>query len=252
MIENDRRKFETEAALCAAFIEWAKGEGWTPYPETAGWDVLLVGRDDLQIGVQAKLRFNIKVIAQTLPEHWYSVWEKAGPDFRAVLVPEQDSAAASICGALGLVYFYDTNWGRGFAPGIREGINHGGGFHYWNPLKRHKLPEFVPDVVAGASGPTQLTEWKIKALRICAVAELRGYVTREDFNRYGLDHRRWTGPDGWLVANGTAGQWRWRDSGDAFSAQHPIVYPQVRDAVRAELAAMRPERVEGNQGRLVA
>src|SRR6185312_7545021 len=58
--------FDTEAAMCAAFSEWAQGQGWTPYAETAGFDILLVHGDGTQIGVQAKLRFNTAVLAQIL------------------------------------------------------------------------------------------------------------------------------------------------------------------------------------------
>lgn len=243
------RTYENEAALCAAFNAWALKQGWTPYAETAGWDTLLVAGDGTQIGVQAKMKFNVKVIAQTLPTCWAQWYDSEGPDFRAVLIAEQDSIADSICGALGLQFFFDQNWNRGFAPGLNSSSHHGGGWHYWNPSKRHKLPEFVPDVPAGASGPVQLTEWKIKALRIAAVLEIRGYVTREDFKRYGLDHRRWTGPDGWLVANGTPGQWKSADGAVLFAADHPVVYPQVLAAVRAELARTP---ADGNQTRLLS
>lgn len=243
------RKYESEAALCAAFNVWALSEGWTPYPETAGWDVLLVAADGTQIGVQAKLKFNLKVIAQTLPEFWTQWYDAQGPDFRAVLVPERDGVADSICGALGLQLFYDFGARSSFAPGLKRAEHNNGGWHYWNPPKRHPLPEFVPDVAAGVSGPVQLTEWKIKALRIAAVLELRGHVTREDFKRYGLDHRRWTGPGGWLVAAAIPGQWKSADGAPLFAADHPVVYPQVLDAVRAELAGVP---ADGKQKRLVA
>ena len=79
-------RYKTEAALCADFITWVKAESgtqrrfgagrspvWTPYAETAGWDILLVAADGTQIGVQAKLRFNLKVIAQSIPDRWS--WE---------------------------------------------------------------------------------------------------------------------------------------------------------------------------------
>ena len=54
--------FAKESDLCAAFLA-SLPEGWTAYPETAGFDILL-GRevDGFQIGIQAKLRLNAKVI----------------------------------------------------------------------------------------------------------------------------------------------------------------------------------------------
>jgi hypothetical protein len=213
-------EFATEQLLCGAFMEWAAKQGWTPYAETAGWDILLVGRDGTQIGVQAKLRWNMSVLLQTIPTD-YGAWHEEGPDFRAILLPRQWTDAAVICGALGIRVMYPTWEGRDFVPAIadKKVYRHSGeGWHYWCPLKRHKLPEYVPDVPAGASGPVQLTEWKVAALKICAVLEIRGHVTRADFKRYGIDHRRWTGPGGWLDID----------------RQHPKVYAEVLADVRKE------------------
>lgn len=251
------KKFASEAELCADFIAWVKASAgtfslgiktptWTAYPETAGWDILLVGEDGTQIGLQAKMRFNLKVLDQALPGGWES-WHEEGPDYRALLVPDADSMADNLCAALGLGLFRQSayGYGRGFAETqFRPGLsleNHNGGWHFWNPARRHKLPAFVPDVVAGASGPVQLTKWKVAALRIVARLELAGFVTKQDFREIGIDPRRWVGPAGWLRAGVTAGQFV--DDGTArFKEQHPCVYPQV-------LAAER-EVIEARQGLL--
>jgi hypothetical protein len=243
--------YETEAALCADFIAWVKAEGgkyrngvqtpvWTPYAETAGWDILLVAEDGTQIGVQAKLKFNMKVLSQSVPECW-NHWHDRGPDYRAVLVPDRDSSHENICAALGLTMFAvnGRRWdGRqaDFAPGL-DMHTWNGGWHYWSPSKREVLPEFVPDVVAGASGPVQLTKWKIAALRIVATLEVQGHVTRKDFQQYGVDSRRWTGPGGWLVPRSEkmqhAGQYV-RGPGLDFDRQHPDVYAQILEEVKAK------------------
>ncbi|MBA4913889.1 hypothetical protein H2N59_12065 [Pseudomonas aeruginosa] len=48
---------QSEAELCAAFIdEFNRVPGWTCYPETAGFDILVVHEDGRQIGVEAKLQ----------------------------------------------------------------------------------------------------------------------------------------------------------------------------------------------------
>lgn len=61
------KPFPTEAALCAAFIAAIDKRAWTPYAETAGWDILLVRKvDGFQIGVQAKLVFNLDVVNQAI------------------------------------------------------------------------------------------------------------------------------------------------------------------------------------------
>lgn len=238
------KPYDTEAALCADFIAWVKASGgkwnhgvqtpcWTPYAETAGWDILLVGADGTQIGVQAKLRFNIKVISQSIPGCW-DHWHDQGPDYRAVLVPQNDRAHADICAALGLTFFAPSQYrydGPAFTPGLD--MEHAEGWHYWSPRKRCPLPEFVPDVVAGASGPVQLTKWKIAALRVVATLEVNGFVSRADFRRLGVDPRRWTGPNGWLKPGSKAGDWV-RGEGLDFDAQHPEVYAKVLAEVQAQ------------------
>jgi hypothetical protein len=183
----------------------------------------------------------MKVIAQAIPEYWGS-WHDKGPDYRAVLVPDHDSVHETICKALGLTMFHATNRGWNqteFAPGLSMEHSNGG-WHYWSPAKREVLPEFVPDVVAGASGPVQLTKWKIAALRIVATLEVRGYVTRKDFGAYGVDSRRWTGPSGWLVPRSErmqhAGQYV-RGESLNFDLQHPEVYAKVLAEVREKIEA---------------
>lgn len=242
--------FKTEADLCAEFIAWVKSESgttkygrttpvWTPYAETAGWDILLVAEDGTQIGVQAKLKFNMKVLMQSVPESWQH-WHDRGPDYRAVLVPERDSGHDNLCAALGLVMFAVNGRqfpGRqtDFAPSLEMENRYGEGWHYWSPKERCKLPEFVPDVIAGASGPVQLTKWKIAALRVVATLEVKGFVTRQDFKTYGVDPRRWTGPGGWLKSGPVPGQYLRGDSLD-FDKQHPSVYAQVLAEVQEKLS----------------
>lgn len=236
-------RYATEADLCADFLKWVKDSAgrfdngvqvpkWTPYAETAGWDILLVAEDGTQIGIQAKLKFNLKVISQTIPSSW-DAWRDNGPDYRAILVPENDGYVEDICAALGVTAF----WARGgwservdFHPALSmQTWNHG--WHYWSPRKRCPLPEFVPDVIAGASGPVQLTTWKVAALRLIARLELKGFLTRQDFRDLSIDPRRWTGPSGWLVSGPVPGQWL-RGPGLDIEKQHPVVYAQVLEEVR--------------------
>lgn len=250
-VESVKSKpYATEVALCADFIDWARREAgrpgysgvtpvWTPYAETAGWDLLLVGPDGTQIGIQAKLTFNLKVIEQCIPGCW-DAWHDHGPDYRAILVPEMNSTAESICAALGLMLFArrgSNNFGPiEFTPALNMG-HYNGGWHYWSPRKRCVLPEFVPDVAAGASGPVQLTRWKIAALRIIATLQLNGHVTKQDFKAFGIDPRRWTGPQGWLQPGAVPGQFIRGDSLD-FDKQHPEVYAKVLAEITAKPRAM--------------
>jgi hypothetical protein len=234
--------YKLESDLCADFIRWVKGEAgklnfgvrtprWTPYAETAGWDILLVADDGTQIGVQAKLKANLKVLAQAVPSGW-DAWHEEGPDYRAILVPDADSSFDGLCAALGLMVIRPQQRYGDFTFGPGLDMEHcNGGWHYWSPGKRCTVPEFVPDVVAGASGPVQLTKWKIAALRIVATLELQGFVTRDDFRRQRIDPRRWTGPNGWLAATDAPGRFV-RGPGLDFDRQHPEVYAQVLEQMR--------------------
>lgn len=221
-------QFTTEADLCAAFIAWAKGQGLIAYPETCGWDIVMVAPDGMQIGVQAKLKFNMKVLAQAVEP-----WTDTGPDYRAILVPEH-GGGSDICSALGLGVFYPHWCGKQFQPCLDRQNSYADRWHFWNPVKRLKLPDYVPDVIAGASGPVQLTEWKIAALRITAVMEVRGFVTRADFKRYQIDIRRWA-TCGWMKPGERAGEWVRGNL--EFHTQHQTVYPKILADVRTELAA---------------
>lgn len=225
--------FATEADLCTAFSDWAKKQGWIPYAETEGWDILLVGTDDTQIGIQAKLTFNMKVLHQTVEDTWMA-WHETGPDYRAVLTPCGD---ASICHSLGVVNFHAAAHDpKRFMPVLDKGC-FSDPWHYWNPTRRYVLPEYVPDVAAGASAPIQLTKWKIGALKIAAILELRGFVTRADFKNVGIDMRRWVGPGGWLEPGTRGGEFI---AGELnFQTLHQTVYPKIRADIATEIAAGR-------------
>lgn len=236
-------QFKTEEAMCDAFIAWVRRfKGWTAYPETEGWDVLLAHADGTQIGVQAKLKFNLKVLAQAVED---GLWGKAtGPDFRAVLVP-YDQGYNDLCAALGLTLIRSRQTWRGEAVDFDPEIGRMHGWerwHYRNPDKRHELPRFVPDVLAGVPSPSPLTKWKIAALQICAVMELRGFITRLDFRVAGIDHRRWV--EQWLdPVPEQPGRWRWKDGFTGWAQNHPTVYPQVLAEVREKgLAAAELDR----------
>ena len=233
------KPFATEVDLCARFLS-ALPDGWTPYAETAGWDILLVRqRDGLQIGIEAKLKFNLHVIDQALEEGGGGWWAtQSGPDHRAVLIPDGEAGIGAIAAYIGLTVirvrpgadlpksgsaYHNQPVYRPALPGDPGGA---GDFlwHEWAPAKRHALPGYVPDVRAGDSAPLQLTDWKIKALKIAATLELRGYVTRHDFAHHHLDHRRWLAPNSWLK---WAGDRYVADRLPDFRAQHPKVYAEI-------------------------
>jgi hypothetical protein len=226
------KAFKTEADLCRRFLDGvAKIAGWTPYAETAGWDILLVRNEDgFQIGIEAKLKLNLQVINQAIDGDTYG-WSRRGPDCRAILVPDTEYGFEALVAYIGLTiikvapvanYVYRNV----FNPDLPT-LKHRGWreeWHEWCPVERHPLPEYVPDVVAGASAPVQLTDWKIGALKIVAILESRGFVTREDFKHVGIDHRRWLKPASWLIVED--GRYVAGHMPD-FKGQHPTVYAQI-------------------------
>lgn len=228
-------RFERETDLCAAFITTAKRHQpqYRFYPETGGWDILAVRDDGAQVGIEAKLRFNNKVVAQSLPDRWsYGV---LGPDFRAVLVPADcvEGDLTPICIALGIGVI-----GISHPDSPRSGFGYSSyhqplpsrsldkSWHEWAPENRHKVPEYVPDVAAGASAPLQLTPWKVNAIKLAIVLESRP-LTRADFRAVGVDPGRWTAPvGGWLVKEETG--YVVGPHFPDFRRQHPINYEQIK------------------------
>lgn len=234
--------FTSEAALCAAFLAEATKDGaWRAYPETAGFDILMVRAvDGAQIGIEAKLVLNAKVVAQALPDGLHYNAAAIGPDFRAVLVPDgkvRGEGLGRICAALGItVITFRGTPPRGvyfdpFAPGLpRVGsvaddyYNHS--WHEWAPQTRCELPDYVPDVAAGASAPIALTDWKVRAIKLAVLLEERP-VTRSDFKALGLSPSRWTDPfTGWLEK--TASGYLRGAGMPNFQAQHPRNYAEIK------------------------
>ena len=233
--------FTKETDLCRAFIEAVPVE-WIAYPETGGFDILLVRKEDgFQIGVEAKLKLNAKVISQAAEDagHWYAT--RPGPDCRAVLIPDSvGSELAGLCRFIGLEVIrmrpaeeqsvYKRYRLSSFYPSLPTSRNYSGRDWYeFAPSQRIAVPEFVPDVIAGSSSPIQLTPWKVKAIKIAVTLEKRGFVTRDDFKHFQISMSRWTVPGaGWLIKNGSGG-WIQGPKYPDFRLQHPINYGQIEE-----------------------
>jgi hypothetical protein len=226
----ERATYTKETDLCSDFSAWAAKEGWVSYPETHGWDILLVGSAGYQIGVQAKLHFNATLLRQSLPA--LNSEEHPGPDFRAVVLPKYSNDIHDVCRAIGIDCFFPNTWGeRAFRPKIVTEI-----MHDWCPVERLKLPAYVPDCAAGASSPVTLTDWKIRALRVCAHIETRGHITPKEIRSYGVDSRRFTASAwGWLKPHPTI-RGAYVLGNVRFPAQHPKVYEQIK----CEMLAVQP------------
>lgn len=241
--------FATEAELVAAFCRWVESDfnrnrnrksKWTIYPETAGWDLLLVERETgVQVGVEAKLTLNCKVLEQALPAHDYG--QQRGPDYRAVLVPHDglQNHLEVIANHLGIKVLAASESGRvsDFLPD-EAGGHSWRAWHSWLPAERCALPDYVPDVTGGHSAPVQLTHWKIKAIKLVILLDRFGAVTRKDMKALGIDATRWTARGGFLEP-GEGGYVRCRRTPD-LRAQHPVNYAQIEADFEKWAPAIRP------------
>lgn len=229
--------FGTEADMVAAWLTHLEShkrerEKWTIYPETADWDLLLVHRDGYQVGIEAKLSLNAKVLAQAL-SGTQQYWTDTGPDYRAVLVPQGKCQLhmSSLAAALGIKVLMIRQPERGVWYGIDlpdESNDWSSRWACWLPEKRCPLPEYVPDVTAGHACPVKLTEWKIKAIKLMILLERRGFVGRGDMKALQISPTRWT--DSWQgflsVDPGLGGYVRNERTPD-LKAQHPENWAQI-------------------------
>lgn len=269
--------FENEAALCAAFIA-SLPECWIAYPETAGFDILLVRvSDGVQLGIEAKMTLNAKVLLQSV-EALYSWHPRSeGPDFRAALVPYGTAGIdlAAVAGILGVTviqcraagdreaeiehqverygeYYrrYAAQDFKPFTPGLPGPSDWRERWVELCPAQRCKLPEYVPDVAAGASGPSQLSEWKIKAIKICIILERRGYLTPLDFTHISIHRKRWHDM-GW-ISHDPGSHVRGRFvAGNAplnLRSAHPLNYAQIEsDFDKWAPSSMQPDTAPEKQ-----
>ncbi|GAA2887964.1 hypothetical protein GGQ99_004770 [Aminobacter niigataensis] len=238
---SEKARFSSEAELCATFISQLP-EGWTAYPETAGFDILLARDvDGVQIGIEAKLALNAKVIEQVMPHD--SWWHADGehPEYRAVLVPWGCSGGlAAVCKFLDITIIEMASKAlyQSWHPMVRRKMSPDlpkVGDHWyqdrkwrdWCPAKRCALPDYIPDVTAGASAPVQLSGWKVKAIKLIILLDRRGYVTRADFKHLEVDPGRWIYSGRWLAHGAVKGQFVRCEYTPDFRAQHPVNFDQI-------------------------
>lgn len=220
----------SEAELCRRFIAYAEPQGWKAYAETGGWDIVLV-KDGVQIGVQAKLRFNATLMRQLLPGNH----GRRGPNYIAALLPNSDSDVSQVLEQCGVIYFYPHNnmqWDdriTQYAP-LDLGLQYR---PQWDFEEQIELPEYLPDVPAGDSAPVQLTPWKVGALRLFAMIEHQGFATKNDMDRILVNPRFFVQSE-WIAYDRHAKRYIKGPKEPRAVKQHPQVYQQILDEIRLE------------------
>lgn len=256
----------TEEALCALFIsEFNAFAGWTCYPETGGFDILVAHDSGRQIGVEAKLQLNAKVAEQILPaDHWHRYGDD-GPDHRLVIVRSITEANAGIARLLEmqgvLVWAPRLAWNYKKGPDVQVAVfqiaeylrrdasveedpsraSGGCGYHPntgwfdWNPPARIALPDAVPTVPAGVPAPVRMTPWKQAAVRVLARLRVQGHITAKEITEEGCSPSMWT--QRWLDRGPARGQWVETTLLPPFDKQHPELYAIALEKARAAAAA---------------
>lgn len=185
------KTYKTEAELCAELVAHARSIGFKAYPETNDQDVLLVAGPDVrgfkagdQIGVQAKLRPNVQVLSQAMPR----VGRSRQPHYYAVLVPEASGDFCFVAQHLKITVLTGS--------AIKDS-------YIVEPFRRARWWRFetgatcwVPEcevegMPAGTPAPKQLTEWKLKAVKLCMRGVSQGYLTSADFRELEVSMPRW-------------------------------------------------------------
>lgn len=253
-MSREKSTVKSEAELCSAFIEQFNAvPGWTCYPETAGFDVLVVHEDGRQIGVEAKLKLNAKVADQILPKDWHYRCESPGPDHRMVIVADITDASQGICRMLellGVVVLmpYMRPRHRISALGVlerfpdfqlmdfmRQGSPWRLHMHDWNPSERCAIPCVVPDVPAGVPAPLRLTPWKESAIRVQLQLRRQGWITAKQIAAHGISPTVWTTT--WLQKGDLPGQWVATDKLPNLQVQHPDAWEKIAEQEASKLNA---------------
>ena len=251
-------KYDSEAEMCACFVERAQDDPiaanhWTAYAETAGYDLVMVRADGVQVGIEAKQTLNAKVLAQIVGD---GRGDMPGPDYRAVLTPFGYNVAgveelARHCGVTVIRALGPNRHGQhNFTPSLPRAVNNAGrrvsmNWEYrhcqdwkpWYPAQRLELPDYVPDVAAGVKAPVSLSLWKVKALKVLCILAHRSFITRSDFRYLDLSPTVWM-QRGWLVPTAKRGVYAAGALPD-FVSQHPEVYAEIE----ADLENWAPESV---------
>ena len=255
-------EIKKEADLCQIFIRDMNAQpGWTCYPESGGFDILVVHEDGRQIGVEAKLALNAKVADQIMPEPWQYRYGLKGPDHRLVIVSKITDASAGLAkllGYMGVPVLVPDDRARSTPEGFRQvlefcsyklkdlltGAGHFGDQELfdWNPEERCEVPMIVADLPSGVPCPVRLTPWKEKALRAIALMRHQGYIQTKQLKELGLSPTAWTqggSARAWLDKGTTLGQWVETDRLPGFDKQHPDAYAmavmQLTDSIKKEV-----------------
>lgn len=239
----------SEAQMLGAFLDGARAVGWEVYPETAGFDAVLVATEALaavcdhykvgdQVAVEAKLRPSMRVLVQALPPD--GVLESPSADFYVIVVPDRGGVhdlrrvVNRLDAEINVVaanpqrpnsYSSRSPFGWTFGSECRE---HDRWRRHIRNGPRLWTPPVPVEVEAGVPSPSSVTPWKVAAVRLCLDLQGKRLTTRT-FKERGLSHRTFM-DRGWLEQVGRDGRhilYRLTDAEDRPDRK----YPEVTEAL---------------------
>lgn len=182
-------RFKTEGELCDHFSMVANSNGWQAFPEVDGWDLVLFD-GVTQVGVEAKLRANIQLLAQAMRR----TRGRRGPDYRAALVPNASRDLVDVCFCLRIVLFTFSTRLIALNPSFNL-----------KPKQKLILPSVPLQDGGGRPSPRTLSMWREKSLRLCLRLRRDGFVTGKDFEGLKLHRQNWI--QSWLIRDGKVDQY---------------------------------------------
>jgi len=197
--------WESEEQVCSAFMEYARSNGWTCYPEQGPWDILLA-RGHVQIGVQAKKVADDYMLLQALPDRPGQT--VGGPQYRAVLYGRvsgrtdkarrvRENELAELAMHLRLLVLRPPTVGKDWLQPMFNlsragqgyvGVGRGGWsrgkicwrHYHWRPKELEWTPDFVPKLAAGVPSPRSVGPWQVAAVMLEKMVAEFGYICRND------------------------------------------------------------------------
>lgn len=248
MAKRFKNPYSDENEMLVAFSDALKAKGWLVFPETGGFDLLLVATDEVeavgvkpgdQVGVEGKRAGNLKLLTQARPQPR----ARKGPHYHLAIVPRATPEFAELAMALRImvVEACTYRWSGGekvwtksdfaydatlFAPLYRQ--------YYDEPCWHPEVEIWVPP---GVNSPKKLSPWKIKAVKLCLRAKEHGYLTSQDFRSAGISMTVWR--NRWIKDAGSkSGRYKkyvlWEKDYPYDPPPH-MKYPEIAEALGADI-----------------
>jgi hypothetical protein len=227
--------------LCEHLSIVARDQGFRVYPETGDFDLLLVAGEETngfesgtQIGVQAKLRDNVEVLAQALPRMDRHPSQPM-PHRYAVLVPRARREFRWLAARLSISVIEGRLLDNRYHSDLSFMT-----YHRYQVQKPCWEPTVeIPALQGGLPSVKPMTPWKLGAVGLCLLAEERGYITPEDFRSAAVSRSTFLQRE-WITRGQAVtvdGKKEYRYCLNADSRPPHLLFPEVAAALRLRRSA---------------